>query len=282
MIVKNTYGTSIQYSPKAFGYVPTREFVGSSLLRKKQQPKEKKKITDSKTDKVNSGLPKQRSLSPRSKQKIKRKVVCFSRCYDKMSFVTLTFLNKVDDVQAVKMLKKFLDNAKKRLDDFQYIWVAERQTKNDEFKGNVHFHIITNKYWKIDKWWDYWIDLQLKNGIKPRDKNFKPSSAFDVKRLNSKNIKAIGTYVTKYVTKNKATFRCQVWNCSKAVSLINTDFYTSHEFLENFERLNAIRGVFKVKDKLGETLITVKNMDLNRQTLHLYRRLDERNKAIIE
>jgi hypothetical protein len=37
--------------------------------------------------------------------------------------------------------------------------VAERQTKNDVFEGNVHFYMITNKYWKIDKCWNYWIDL---------------------------------------------------------------------------------------------------------------------------
>ncbi|SHM89296.1 hypothetical protein SAMN05878281_2444 [Salegentibacter salegens] len=41
--------------------------------------------------------------------------------------------------------------------------------------------MITNKYWKIEKWWNYWIDLQLKNGIILRNKDYKPSSAFDVR-----------------------------------------------------------------------------------------------------
>ena len=45
--------------------------------------------------------------------------------------------------------------------------------------------MITDKYWKVEKWWNYWIELQMKNGIKPRKKDFKPSSAFDVKQLNS-------------------------------------------------------------------------------------------------
>ena len=40
--------------------------------------------------------------------------------------------------------------------------------------------MITNKYWKVEKWWNYWIELQMKNGIKPRKKDFKPSSAFEV------------------------------------------------------------------------------------------------------
>lgn len=181
--------------------------------------------------------------------------------------------------EVVVILRKFLDNAKKRNNDFQYVWVAERQTKNDQFKGNVHFHIITNKYWKIQKWWNYWIDLQMKNGVKPRKADFKPSSAFDVKQLNSSNIKSIASYVTKYVTKNNAKFKCQVWNCSKRISRLYADFYTTVEYVEQFERLNAIRGTFKVKDTMERTFLEVKSIDLNRRTLPLYKRLDDKNKA---
>ncbi|MCM4172631.1 hypothetical protein DHD32_14155 [Arenibacter sp. TNZ] len=65
-----------------------------------------------------------------------------------MSFVTLTFLNKVEDKQGIDVLRKFLDNVKKRDNKFEYVWVAERQTKNTEFEGNIHFHIVSNKYWK--------------------------------------------------------------------------------------------------------------------------------------
>lgn len=195
--------------------------------------------------------------------------------------MTLTFLNKVSDEQAVDLLWKFLDNAKKRSKNFQYILVAERQTKNDHFKGNVHFHMVTNKYWKIEKWWNYWIDLQRKNGVIPREKNFKPSSAFDVKQLTSKNIKAISSYVTKYVTKNKAKFKCQVWNCSKKVSNLYTDFYTTEEFLKEFEKLNAVSKTFLVKDNLNQPFIKVQMIDLNRNTIPLYRRLDQKNSELM-
>ena len=154
-------------------------------------------------------------MSPRTKQKIKKKIMCFSRTQKRLSFVTLTFLNTVTDKQAIFLLRKFIDNVKKRSKDFQYIWVIERQTKNDAFKGNPHFHMITNKYWDIKKWWEYWINLQQKNGIVPREKDFKPSSAFDVKQIHSNNRTKLSSYVTKYVTKNNAKFKCQVWNCSK-------------------------------------------------------------------
>lgn len=278
MIVKNTYGISVAFSTRQFGVVPKDEFSGSALQRKKPDPDKKpKKIKKERDQKKEIKL---RSLSKRSKQKIRKKITCFARCYKRLSFVTLTFLNKVTDEEAVNILRKFLDNAKKRNEDFQYVWVAERQTKNDAFKGNVHFHMITNKYWKIEKWWNYWIDLQLKNGIKPRKKDFKPSSAFDVKQLNSSNIRSIASYVTKYVTKNNAKFKCQAWNCSKRISELYTDFYTTTDFVDNFKRLNAVLKEFEVKDHIERPFLNIKMIDLNRQTLPLYKRLDEKNKTI--
>jgi len=141
--------------------------------------------------------------------------------------------------------------------------------------------LITNKYWKIEKWWNYWIDLQLKNGIKPRNKDYKPSSAFDVKQLNSNNIRSIASYVTKYVTKNDAKFKCQVWNCSKRVSELYTDFYTTMEFVDQFNRLNAVLKEFVVKDHIDRPFLKIKMIDLNRKTLPLYKRLDDKNKRII-
>jgi hypothetical protein len=280
MIVKNTYGTSVAFSVQEFGVMPKNEFTGSALQRKKQTPadktKKKEKPIIDKTDK----LVKLRFLSKRSKQKIRKKLICFARCYKRLSFVTLTFLNKATDKQAVDLLRKFIDNAKKRSENFQYIWVAERQTKNDAFKGNIHFHMITNKYWKIEKWWNYWLDLQQKNGIVPRDENYKPSSAFDVRQLNSNNIRSIASYVTKYVTKNNDKFDCQVWNCSRQVSELYTDFYTDSSFVDEFKKLDAILKEFEVKDFLNRPIINIKMINLNRQTLPLYKRLDEKNKAI--
>lgn len=277
MIVKNTYGTSVAFSTRQFGVIPKDEFSGSALQRKKKEPeKDKPKPKPKKND----GKIKLRSLSRRSKQKIRKKITCFARCYKRLSFVTLTFLNKVEDKQAVDILRKFLDNVKKRSTDFQYVWVAERQTKNAEFAGNVHFHIITNKYWKIDKWWNYWLDLQKKNGIEPREKDFKPSSAFDVKQLNSSNIRSIASYVTKYVTKNNAKFKCQVWNCSRRVSELYTDFYTTSEFTDQFKRLNAVLKETVIKGERNQPALNIKMINLNRQTLPLYKRLDDKNKAL--
>lgn len=279
MIVKNTYGTSVAFSVKEFKVIPKEEFTGSALQRKKQTPEDKTKKKEKPVVEKKDKIVKLRFLSKRSKQKIRKKLICFARCHKRLSFVTLTFLNKVTDKQAVDLLRKFIDNAKKRSVNFQYIWVAERQTKNDAFKGNIHFHIMTNKYWKIEKWWNYWLDLQQKNGIMPRDENYKPSSAFDVRQLNSNNIRSIASYVTKYVTKNKDKFDCQVWNCSRQVSELYTDFYTDSSFVDEFKKLDAVLKEFEVKDFLNRPIINVKMINLNRQTLKLYKRLDDKNKT---
>ena len=52
------------------------------------------------------------------------------------------------------------------------------------------------------------MNLQIKNGIAPCEKDFRPSSAFDVKQIHTNNIKAIASYLTKYVTKNNDEFKC--------------------------------------------------------------------------
>lgn len=273
MIVKNTYGVSVTFSTAKYGITPKSEFTGSALQRQKQAKSKKK--TSSKKSEI-----KLRSMSKRTKQKIRKKITCFARCYKRLSFVTLTFLNKATDEQAVNLLRKFIDNVKKRSVDFQYVWIVERQTKNTVFNGNPHFHLITNKYWEIEKWWKYWLALQVKNGIIPREKQFKPSSAFDVKQLNSNNIRRITSYVTKYVTKNNDKFKCQVWNCSRKVSELYTDFYTTTEFTDQFKRLNAITKEFANRDS-KTPVIDVKMISLNRTTLPLYKRLDEKNKETV-
>lgn len=277
MIVKNTYGISVAFATNhPYGVMPKSEFTGSALQRKKQTKKYKPKAD---RKEANDKEIKPRSMSKRTKQKIRKKITCFSRTQKRLSFVTLTFLNKITDEKAVDLLRKFIDNVKKRSNDFQYIWVVERQTKNTEFKGNPHFHMITNKYWEIEKWWNYWITLQHKNGIMPRKKDFKPTSAFDVKQLNTNEIRRITSYVTKYITKNESKFKCQVWNCSRKVSELYTDFYTTEAFTEQFERLNSVSKEFIDKD-IKSPVVNVKMIDLNRQTLPLYRRLDEKNNSL--
>lgn len=218
MLVKNTFGCSAVLGTFQQRKTYYSKFTGSSLERKKSVIKEAKSKTEIKLPK--NPVKKERQMSPRTKSKIRQKLFALAQLQKRLTFVALTFVNEVKDEDAIVMLRKFLDNIKKRSKDFQYLWVAERQTANKIFPDNIHFHLITNKYWDIQKTWKYWIDLQASHGIKPRDDKFKASSAFDVKNISTKNHRQLGMYLTKYVTKNTAKFNCQVWNCSKKISAL--------------------------------------------------------------
>ena len=95
-----------------------------------------------------------------------------------------------------------------------------------------------------------------------------------------KPFSSIASYVTKYVTKNNAKFKCQVWNCSRRVSELYTDFYTTTEFTDQFKRLKAVLKETVIIGERNQPALNIKMIDLNRQTLPLYKRLDDKNKTL--
>ena len=76
------------------------------------------------------------------------------------------------------------------------------------------------------------------------------------------------------------SLNAQVWNCSKKVSELYTDFYTTEEFVRQFEKLNAIEKTYELRDDNDKKFLDIKLINLNRHTLPLYKRLDEKNKEI--
>jgi len=285
MLLKNSYGCTVIPNPKFVNPDNLGKFSGSSLDRVKSiSENEDTPLNEAKNEVSNTVKerrePKQtlRSLSTRTKTKIKKKLFSFFGQYKKLTFLTLTFVNLVEDKLAVKILGKFLENIKKADKDFEYLWVAERQTNNEVFKDNIHFHLITNKYWNIERYWKYWTDLQLKHKITPRDEGFKASSAFDVKSITSKNAKGISVYLTKYITKNKSQFNCQPWNCSKKVSMLYTDFYTGFSFLNQLERLEKHKEI-EIK-RVQEEYCNLLYYPINKTTMRFYDGLHEKNKQL--
>ena len=283
-LVKNTYGISCVIHPKLANIEKIGEYGGSSLNRK-CYPKKVKSLIDEllkeplykEGKELNPKEEKLRVMSQRTKGKIRKKIIAFAGVAKKLSFLTLTFCNEVEDKKAVKVLADFLENANKRFKDFQYLWVAEKQTENKLFKDNIHFHIITNKFWKINKWWPYWLDLQARHGIVPREASFKPSSAFNVKQIQKDNIRGLVKYLTSYVTKNSSAFGCQVWNCSKKISRLYTDFYTGLSFIREFERLEKEGRLGGQIKTIPLEFCNVNLIPMNRTTMRLYERLDVKN-----
>lgn len=281
LITKNTYGVTSIFEAKRFDLTKKGELGGSSLNRKPETEEQFiNRILNKPLFPEEKKERQPRSMSRRTKAKIRRKVLAFARLHKKLSFVTLTFVNKVEEDHGVKVLGKFLENVSKGSKDFQYLWVAEKQMENEVFKDNLHFHLITNKYWKIERWWNYWLQLQAKHGIVPREAGFKPSSAFDVRAVTSTNVKAIGNYLTHYVTKNEGQFMCQLWNCSKKVSQLYTDFYDDLSFVRKVDVLEAKGLLGGERKKYEQEYCHIHTIPLNKITMNLYRRLDEKNQEL--
>ena len=116
------------------------------------------------------------------------------------------------------------------------MWVAERQP---DFPGNIHFHIILNKRIPIRKYNALWVLQQYRAGLRGKTQFGTPISMaeieqrhkeqsihrvfnpVDVKRVRS--IAGLSSYLTKYITKQAATFfGCLPWHCSRGVSRLFT------------------------------------------------------------
>jgi len=180
-------------------------------------------------------------LSSRSRGKIKDKATAFYRsCPGSRTFATLTFISAVDDDTAVSILNKFLTVLRKRLTNVQFLWVAERQTHNEKYPNNIHFHIIFNKRLPVKEYNGLWVLQQYNAGLVGETKYGEPISKAEIdgryaegtiqKVLNPFDIKKIfginglSNYLTKYITKQEkdVPFGCAVWHCSRKVSRMFT------------------------------------------------------------
>lgn len=109
-------------------------------------------------------------LSVRSKAKVRAKVTEFfawcRREKKQCTFLTLTFISGVSDELAIKILNKFLTSVRQEVGEgFQYIRVAERQTKNKEFPNNIHFHLILDRPINIIRFNSLWVVAQYNAGL---------------------------------------------------------------------------------------------------------------------
>ena len=221
------------------------------------------------------GAPKYHVLSRRSRAKIKDKATAFYRsCPGRRAFVTLTFIDAIQDKAAVMVLNKFLTQLKKKFPDLQYLWVAERQNKNEKFPGNIHFHIIINRRLPVSVYNPLWVLEQYNSGLRATNKYGEQISFEEIKRrykdrtigkvLNPFDIKKVVSinnlswYLTKYISKNNSGdnnegFRCAAWHCSRGVSRLFTRTIVSPSCF----RLAMGKANFSVNKETGECFYPV-------------------------
>lgn len=241
-------------------YSGKQYFQGSSLLRKKKQKDNAPGVSDApetfdepinespreKTLNVLRNVKKlhkskhvdDKGLSRRTRLKITEKMLAiYAASPKKFTLQTLTMIAPATDTNAVKCLNKYLTVLRKK-GAFNYIWVAEKQTN-----GNIHFHMVCDKKFKIAEINSLWIIQQIKSGIVNHKSAQKlmldygvtfydvHNSGFygiaqqylnpvDVANVNT--MEYLSAYLTKYITKNETKLSCAMWHCSRNVSRLFT------------------------------------------------------------
>jgi hypothetical protein len=127
----------------------------------------------------------------------------------KVNFITLTLastqIHSHQDIKS-KLLNQFFVEAKKKWNFYNYVWRAELQ-KN----GNIHFHILSDKFVPFNELRDTWNRIQNKLGYIDRFQQSvhkKSPNSTDIHSL--RQVKNVYKYVTKYMTKEQRHNRIRV------------------------------------------------------------------------
>lgn len=173
----------------------------------------------------------------------------------KLSFITLTLSSKQshnDNLVKKLLLNQFLVEARHKWHVHHYLWRAEPQCN-----GNIHFHILTDKFIPWSELRDTWNRIQNKLGYvdqyrsqmkefhkggfhirqdllkkwsyKNQVRAYRTGSKADWNSPNSTDIhsvwkiKNLPAYLAKYCTKNQKGRKIEgnLWNLSESLSKIN-------------------------------------------------------------
>lgn len=199
------------------GFVKSRE-----MSEKSQENLKKKKFSGTISDKTRKHiskmveymalLTKQKALNDRRN----RRKVSY-----RLTFVTLTLQatqNHSDNVIKKEFLNQFLIEARRKWNISTYVWRAERQ-KN----GNIHFHIVFNKYVHWASIRNTWNRICSKKGyLIEYEKEHGHSNANSTDVHAFYKVKNVAKYIAKYVSKKGENGNCQgkLWACSTDLSNI--------------------------------------------------------------
>lgn len=160
-------------------------------------------------------------------------------------FITLTLPTK--QLHSDKEIKRsclipFIQKIRNCYGNINYFWRAEAQDN-----GNIHFHIITDRYMPRQKIHKMWADslnvLGYMNRYKEKHGN---KSDFTVKITGYGNYEALKNYVLKYCLKNEDTrpIKGSVWGASKPIKLLKSLTITGRNFL--FQILKILRSIQEI------------------------------------
>lgn len=132
----------------------------------------------------------------------------------KINFITLTLsAPQVHSDQEItnRCLGNFLDTLKKQCGVVNYLWRAEAQAN-----GNIHYHVVTDKYIHHSDIRRYWNQSQQLLGYIDSfcfSKKHRNPNSTDIHSV--KHVKRLSSYLSKYMAKNRA------FGCIGELRLIN-------------------------------------------------------------
>lgn len=182
--------------------------------------------------------------------------------------ITLTLPSKQiesDKEIKSKYLNTFLTKLRYHFENFNYLWVSERQDN-----GNLHFHLICDHYFDKKLIQNLW-NQSLANGeyINKFCKKFGHKNPPSTKITAQNKMKDTASYITKYVTKSEKSkpIEGKIWDCSDSLlkikkisfnwnplyyELISCDFYKL-----SMKYLNSdFRELFLFKKNFVNTFLT--------------------------
>lgn len=172
-----------------------------------------------------------------------------------VNFITLTLSAKQEhDDQYIKkeMLSRFLDDIRSEYGIVNYLWRAEPQ-KN----GNIHFHILIDRYVHHTAIRSIWNKIQQTHGYITRFKNVhghvNPNST-DIH--SAKKIRNTLKYIVKYLTKTDTsrTIKGRIWGSSSLLhNLQNPGQILSTRSADEINRLANNEKVRKSSNDFYDT-----------------------------
>lgn len=141
-------------------------------------------------------------------------------CDTSLKLVTLTLSGKQKKSHSDVFIKRnlldaFIDWLRIERGCNHYIWKAERQGN-----GNIHFHLLINKYINYKILQDKWNFIQAKYGYLNSFLNrFGHTDPHSTEIRNGKKTKSLARYISKYFSKNETgkLIEGRTWYCSKSL-----------------------------------------------------------------
>ncbi|MEI8270368.1 MAG: hypothetical protein WCG45_03280 [bacterium] len=194
-----------------------------------------------------------------------------------LSMITLTLPSKQyesDKLIKSKYLNLFLTKMRYYNDNFNYLWVSEKQ-KN----GNIHFHIIVDKWFKkeiIQKLWNE--SLSTGEYINEFQKKFGYRNPPSTKITGQQGMKDAGDYLTSYVTKATKgdVIEGKVWDCSDNLLSICKLVFTWKDLYYNLIAVDFCRLGFKyIQNDFSELFLLSKGFVNSFLQMDIFKEIEE-------